>query len=142
MNVHQKREKIWYLWCKFSGTVWSCKLSGPGMAVVTLLHDAALFVLLVYHVCPMSRVVESFGFKRELMLLSLLCAVFIVLELIMFLADRRSSGNGGHYNFMLFPEYHIVAAIVISLVSQLPILSALLHWWRSMQDMYDNDRRR
>lgn len=124
------------LWC----TWWSCKLSGPGVAVVTGLHDAALFVLLVYKVLPMSRVVESFGFKRELYLFNTLCGSLVALELVMFFADRRSKENGSRYNFMLFPEYHIVAAMSISLLSQLPIIAALNHWWRSMRDMYLNSK--
>merc|ERR1712216_835818 len=74
-------------------------------------------VLLVYKVLPMSRVVESFGFKRELYLFNTLCGSLVALEFVMFFADRRSKENGSRYNFMLFPEYHIVAAMSIASLS-------------------------
>jgi len=119
-------------WC----TLWSCNLRGPGMAVVTIVHDLVLVLFIVHKVRPMSRVVESFGFKRELYCFNVVCVLFVIAEIIMFIVDQRKSDSGSVYNFMLFAQYHLGWAIFISLVALLIIFSALENWWHTMRDMY------
>lgn len=119
-------------WC----TLWSCSLRGPGMAVVTMCHDVVLVLFILHKVRPMSRVVESFGFKRELYCFNVVCVLFLIAEIVTFIIDQRKSDSGSVYNFMLFSQYHLVWTIFVAMLALLIIFSALENWWHTMRDMY------